>query len=188
MTVEPHLEPVVLTFGEFLLRPPSVEESGAVLELGLDSDVRLWNPRCQITDETSAIKDCLAGADWSEGSHRTFSIVYAVSGRYAGNIALHGIDWVNAQAKIGYRIARWTRGQGVATSAVRSVTSWAIGTLGLHRIVLTHGVENAASCRIAQKAGFELEGTMRMAKRFGDGRLHDEHIHALPAVPGNMSR
>ncbi|ANZ20436.1 Acetyltransferase (GNAT) domain [Streptomyces noursei ATCC 11455] len=156
-----------------------MEESSAVLELGLDSDVRMWNPRCRITDEASAIKDCLAGADWSDGSHATFSIVHGPDGRYAGNIALHGIDHVNAQAKVGYRIARWTRGQGVATAAVRSVADWALSELGLNRIVLTHGVENTASCRVAHKAGFDLEGTMRMAKRFGDGRLHDEHLHAL---------
>jgi hypothetical protein len=43
------LEPVTLTAGEFLLRPPCVDEHRAVLELGLDPQVRLWNPRCQIT-------------------------------------------------------------------------------------------------------------------------------------------
>ncbi|MFJ9613693.1 GNAT family N-acetyltransferase [Streptomyces noursei] len=179
MSLEVPLRPVVLTAGDLLLRPPSVDESSAVLELGLDSDVRMWNPRCRITDEASAIEDCLAGADWSDGSHATFSIVHGPDGRYAGNIALHGIDHVNAQAKVGYRIARWTRGQGVATAAVRSVADWALSELGLNRIVLTHGVENTASCRVAHKAGFDLEGTMRMAKRFGDGRLHDEHLHAL---------
>ncbi|WP_438296008.1 GNAT family N-acetyltransferase [Streptomyces sp. HUAS TT7] len=183
MTVEPPVQPVVLTAGDFLLRPPSVDESPAVAELGLDSDVRMWNPRCQITDEASAIQDCLTGADWSDGSHATFSVVHGDSGRYAGNISLHGIDQVNAQAKVGYRIARWTRGQGVATAAVRSVVSWALSELGLNRIVLTHGVENTASCRVAQKAGFELEGTLRMAKRFGDGQLHDEHLHALISPP-----
>ncbi|MYT33743.1 GNAT family N-acetyltransferase [Streptomyces sp. SID8354] len=158
-----------------------MEESAAVLELGIDPDVRMWNPRCQITDEASAIKDCLAGADWSDGSQATFSIVHKHGGRYAGNIALHGIDRENAQAKVGYRIARWTRGQGVATAAVHCVADWALRELGLNRIVLTHGVENTASCRVAQKAGFGLEGTLRMAKRFGDGRLHDEHLHALIA-------
>jgi RimJ/RimL family protein N-acetyltransferase len=55
--------------------------------------------------------------------------------------------------------------------------------LGLSRIVLTHGAENTASCRMAQKGGFEPEGTMRMVKRFGDGRLHDEQLHALVSRP-----
>ncbi|WP_369360033.1 GNAT family N-acetyltransferase [Streptomyces sp. cg2] len=194
MPLQLPFQPITLTTDHLLLRPPSVAESPAVLELGLDSDVRMWNPRCQITDEASALEDCLAGADWSDGSHATFSIVYrpvhghGPGGRYAGNISLHGIDQVNAQAKVGYRIARWTRGQGVATAAVRCVVGWALSELGLSRVVLTHGVENTASCRVAQKAGFDLEGTLRMAKRFGDGRLHDEHLHALVAQPGTAGR
>lgn len=175
------LEPLTLTVGEFLLRRPSVDEHREVLALGLDPDVRLWTPRCQITDEASAIRDCLAGRDWSNGTHATFSIIHHGSGRYAGNIALHSIDRANSQAKVGYRIAPWTRGQGVATAAVRSVVSWAQGDLGLTRLVLTHGVENIASCRVAQKAGFGLEDTMPMAKRFGDGQFHDEHLHVLLA-------
>ncbi|MEU5404379.1 GNAT family protein [Streptomyces sp. NPDC005963] len=173
------LEPLTLTAGEFLLRRPSVAEHMEALALGLDPDVRLWTPRCQITDEASAIRDCLAGADWSDGTHATFSIIHGGSGRYAGNIALHSIDRANSQAKVGYRIAPWTRRQGVATAAVRSVVGWAQVGLGLTRLVLTHGLENIASCRVAQKAGFELEGTVPMAKRFGDEQFHDEHLHVL---------
>jgi RimJ/RimL family protein N-acetyltransferase len=45
----------ILTTGGFLLRPPDVAEHREVRELGLDPDVRLWNPRCQITDEASVI-------------------------------------------------------------------------------------------------------------------------------------
>ncbi|MBM7172997.1 GNAT family N-acetyltransferase [Streptomyces sp. G44] len=174
-------EPLTLTVGAFLLRRPSVAEHREVLALGLDPDVRLWTPRCRITDEASAIRDCLAGRDWSDGTHATFSIVHRGSGRYAGNIALHGIDRADSRAKVGYRIAPWTRGQGVATAAVRRVVRWAQGDLGLTRLVLTHGVENIASCRVAQKAGFALEGTVPMAKRFGDDRFHDEHRHVLLA-------
>lgn len=175
--------PVVLTAGEFVLRPPSLDELSEVLALGLDPDVRLWNPRCQITDEASAVQDCLAGADWSDGSHATFSILRHDTGRYAGNIALHSIDRVNSAARVGYRIAPWTRGQGVATAALRSVADWALNNLGLHRIVLTHSVENTASCRVAQKAGFDLEATLPQPKLFGDGQPHDEHLHALLAPP-----
>jgi RimJ/RimL family protein N-acetyltransferase len=43
-------------------------------------------------------------------------------------------------------------------------------------------VENVGSCRVAQRAGFGLEGVMRSSKRFGDGRLHDEHLHAILAA------
>ncbi|WP_319717572.1 GNAT family N-acetyltransferase [Nonomuraea angiospora] len=173
---------VELRTAMFDLRPPSTTDAPEVLRLARDPDVLLWNPRCRIEDEAAAIADCLKGADWSDGTHATFSILDAESGRYVGNIALHGLDLENAQARIGYRIAPWVRGRGAATASVQAVTSWAITALQLERIVLTHAVENHASCRVAQKSGFVLEGVMRSAKRFGDGRLHDEHLHALLAA------
>jgi len=79
-------------------------------------------------------------------------------------------------------VAPWARGQGIATLAVRTVADWAFGFLGLTRLQLIHAVENPASCRIAEKAGFLLEGTMRSSYRYGDGKLHDEHIHGRLAT------
>ncbi|MGV9383077.1 GNAT family N-acetyltransferase [Nonomuraea sp. NPDC003707] len=168
-----------LSASKFNLRPPSTIDAPEVLRLARDPDVLLWNPRCRIEDEAAAVADCLEGADWSDDTRASFSILDAESGRYVGNIALHGLDWGNAQARIGYRIASWARGRGAATASVQAVTVWAVTALRLERIVLTHAVENRASCRVAQKSGFVLEGVMRSAKRFGDGRLHDEHLHAF---------
>jgi RimJ/RimL family protein N-acetyltransferase len=170
-------EPVTLIAGDFLLRPPRTVEHREVLELGLDPDVRLWNPRCQISDEAGAVADCVAGADWSDGSHATFSIIHRATDRYAGNIALHSIDASAAEARIGYRIARWARGQGLATHALDAVATWALAQRALRRILLTHAVENAASCRVADKAGFPFAEFLPSHKRFGDGLVHDEHLH-----------
>ncbi len=58
------------------------------------------------------------------------------------------------------------------------MTQWAFGETGLNRIALRHAVGNAASCAVANAAGYALEGTMRQSYRFGDGNLHDEHLHA----------
>jgi RimJ/RimL family protein N-acetyltransferase len=177
-----HPEAVILTTDRLLLRPPDAAEHREVLELGLDPDVRLWNPHCRITDEASAIQDCLTGADWSDGSHATFSIIHRDTGRYAGNIALHGIDPDTAQANIGYRVARWARGQGLATHALDTVATWALTQRAVRRIQLTHAVENTASCRVAHKSGFRLEQLLPANKRFGDGLIHDEHLHVRGAV------
>lgn len=186
-----HPGSVVLTAGEFLLRPPDVAEHREVLELGLDADVRLWNPRCRIADEASAIEDCLAGADWSDGTHATFSIVHRDTGRYAGNIALHALapDAAHGHGHIGYRVAPWARGQGVAGRAVEAVADWALTQRGLLRsILLTHAVENSASCRVAGKSGFRLERILPANKRFGDGLVHDEHLHVRDAADGGSDR
>ena len=45
-----------------------------------------------------------------------------------------------------------------------------------------HAVANPASCRVAEKAGFRLEGVLAQSHRYGDGVYHDEHLHARLAV------
>ena len=82
---------------------------------------------------------------------------------------------VNALARRGWR-------RGVATAATVAVAGWALADLGLHRLELRHSTANPASCRVAAKAGFALEGTLRSAMRHPDG-WHDMHLHGL--VPGD---
>ena len=48
------------------------------------------------------------------------------------------------------------------------------------RLENVHAVENMASCRVADKAGFALEGTLRSAMLHADG-WHDMHLHAAIA-------
>jgi RimJ/RimL family protein N-acetyltransferase len=41
-------------------------------------------------------------------------------------------------------------------------------------VQLYHAVENTASQRVAEKAGFTMEGRLRQSHRYGDGLHHDE--------------
>jgi RimJ/RimL family protein N-acetyltransferase len=69
------------------------------------------------------------------------------------------------------------RGAGVATSAVLALSAWALEEIGFCRLHLDHSTRNHASCRVATKSGYELEGTKRSAAVHDDGR-HDMHLHA----------
>ena len=86
-----------------------------------------------------------------------------------GGIQLQLIDPENANAEIGYGLLPHARGHGYAAEALRQVTEWSFATLALERIGLMHAVENEASCRVAEQAGYRLEGTLRKSHRFGDG-------------------
>ena len=60
---------------------------------------------------------------------------------------------------------------------MRLAASWGLAEWGLRRVELIHAVANPASCRVAEKAGFGLEGTVGNGERYGDGRWYDEHLH-----------
>jgi RimJ/RimL family protein N-acetyltransferase len=106
-------------------------------------------------------------------------VLDATTGRLAGNVSLWQIDLERTRsASVGYRTAPWARGQGVATTALLALTGWAFGAVGIERISLPHTVGNDASCRVAEKAGYRLEGVMRGAWREPDGTRLDDHLHA----------
>jgi RimJ/RimL family protein N-acetyltransferase len=44
---------------------------------------------------------------------------------------------------------------------LRQLTAWALAEAGAQRIVLIIDVENAASSRVAERAGYTREGVMR---------------------------
>lgn len=69
------------------------------------------------------------------------------------------------------------RGLGIATEAVRLLSDHLFGRSKVHRIRLVIHPENAASRRVAEKAGYTLEGVMRGAW-FHRGRNHDVELWA----------
>ncbi|MEO5853639.1 MAG: GNAT family protein [Nocardioides sp.] len=69
-------------------------------------------------------------------------------------------------------------GRGVVTEAVRLLVDYLFATKKQHRIHLAIVPENIASQRVAQKCGFQLEGTVRGAF-FNDGRNQDVLLYSL---------
>jgi RimJ/RimL family protein N-acetyltransferase len=99
-----------------------------------------------------------------------------------GSISVHRIDREQDEGEIGYWIAPAARGRGLAALAAGAACGWAFAVLGLHRIQLFHAVENTASARVAEKAGFTREGRLRQSHRYGDGLRHDELLRARLAT------
>lgn len=65
----------------------------------------------------------------------------------------------------------------MAARALTALTTWVFESAGFHRIEVRHSAANPASCRVAERAGFPLEGVMRGQALHTDG-WHDMHLHA----------
>ncbi|WCZ34302.1 MULTISPECIES: GNAT family N-acetyltransferase [Corynebacterium] len=78
---------------------------------------------------------------------------YVVDVRHSGNIELR------PGGVLGYNTAPWARGQGLTARALRLVAAHAY-TQGLRRLELHIAVDNAASRRTAEKAGFTYDGLL----------------------------
>lgn len=99
-------------------------------------------------------------------------------GRIVGSIGLFHADWQVGSAEIGYGVRRDARNRGYATEALVAVARWVLTEGGIQRAWLTANTDNLASIRVAEKAGFRREGTMRRAGIEDDG-LHDLALFSL---------
>jgi ribosomal-protein-serine acetyltransferase len=80
-----------------------------------------------------------------------------------GQAGLHRLDRQVGRGELTYWVAASSRGDGIATRAVRCISRFAFSALGLQRLELLTMVDNAASQRVAEKAGFVREGIRRSA-------------------------
>lgn len=171
------LVPVELTAGPLRLRPWRAGDVEAVWAALQDPDIALWNGGGVRSREDAAAL-LARRADWTSGENASWAVVDPLTDTVLGSVSLHSIDRTQADAEIGYWTTPEARGRGVAAIAVDAVCRWAFATLGVDRIELCHAVENAASGRVAAKAGFSVEGALRRSYRYGDGRKHDELLWA----------
>jgi RimJ/RimL family protein N-acetyltransferase len=86
----------------------------------------------------------------------------AVEGAAVGGIGfVIQTDVERVSAEIGYWLGEPFWGRGIMTAAVAAVTAYAIERHQLTRIFALPFASNQASCRVLEKAGYELEGRLR---------------------------
>ena len=78
-----------------------------------------------------------------------------------GSSGLQRIDWRVPKFEIGYWCRTRFAGRGYTTEAVRGITAFAFDALGAKRVEIRCDPLNQASARVAERAGFRLEGELR---------------------------
>ena len=107
--------------------------------------------------------------------------IYAVTygGRVVGNVgAIRQDDIHRLTAELGYYFDEAFWGKGIATEAVRQICAYLFTFTDIIRIFAEPFVFNRASCRVLEKAGFELEGVMRK-NAIKNGQIVDMNLYAL---------
>ena len=112
---------------------------------------------------------------WDDASCAGFAIRDAATGAVVGFAGMVQVDLVRQQGEIGYVVAPSARGRGVAGRAVSLLTGWGFAQLDLRRIELRIDPANEPSARVARRAGYRLEGTLR-SLYFKEGRRGDTDI------------
>ncbi|MEM6749654.1 MAG: GNAT family protein [Planctomycetota bacterium] len=109
-------------------------------------------------------------------------------GRIVGNTGW--FNWVSsasgsgamdiASAEIGYWVAPDAQGRGIATRATVALTHIGFHEYGLQRMTIEAEPDNRASWRVAERAGYVYEGTLRGVAHWS-GRRIDHKLYAALA-------
>ena len=116
----------------------------------------VWRPHREIKESEDHINRCNAG--WDQGTSFVWMIEDRSNGELVGSVAAspgaHGIN-------LGYLIVRECWGRGFMTEALHPLVNWFLEQPEVFRVWATCDVDNAASARVLEKAGFEFEGILR---------------------------
>ena len=161
-----------LADGLTALRPWRDTDVAALVAACHDPEISRWTRVPSPYRETDARAYLMARY---EALHAGTSAPFAVVAgneppRLLGSISLLRIAWEHARAEVGYWLAREARGQGHATRAVRLICDWGFQALALERFDLLAATGNAASQRVAERAGFTREAVLRSYITGVDGR------------------
>ncbi len=168
-----HDQPILET-GELLLRHWDGRDAAAVVAAYSDPAIQQWHARTMTTDEACAWIEHWPQR-WAEESGAGWAIT--ADGVVQGQISLRRLHLHEGSAELSYWVLPPARGRAIAARAAEAITSWLFWNVGLHRLELAHSTRNGASCRVATKAGYALEGTKRQEALHADG-WHDMHLHA----------
>jgi RimJ/RimL family protein N-acetyltransferase len=157
-----------------ILRPWEAKDVGAAVAGFADPAVQRWH--CRSMDAAEAAEwIAQITARWRAELGARWAVTEG--GVVVGQIGLGHLDLHDGCAEISYWIVPQARGRGLAPRALEALCGWAFGELGLHRLQLEHSTANPSSCRVAEKAGFRVEGVRRSAVLHQDG-WHDMEVHA----------
>ena len=170
-----------LVDGPTLLRPWRDSDAAALTAACQDPDVVRWTRVPANYTEADARAFLLYRHDAVlAGVDAPFAVVSA-DDRVLGSVALMAIEWADLRAEVGYWLAREARGHGHATRAVRLISEWGFGVLGLERIELRAATDNQASQRVAERSGFTREALLRAYFR---GKQGQEDMFAFGLLAG----
>ncbi len=109
----------------------------------------------------------------------TYAFAITIGDKAIGSIGVFRKDNIHIRtAEMGYYVAEPYWGMGIGTSAVKQAGKYIFENTDIVRIFAEPFADNAASCRILEKSGFQCEGILRK-NAVKNGKILDMKMYAL---------
>ena len=156
-----------------LLRPFRPVDVDAVFRACQDPEHRRWLPNLPEPYTRADAEQFVTGvAARGRAEGTALDTAVEAGGELVGACGVRYFDERPLGPMVGYWTAPWARGRGYAAEATRALADWAFRH-GAARVHLFADVGNAASQRVAERAGFRREGVVRSCLGYRDGLRGD---------------
>lgn len=144
------------------------------------AELRPWMPWAQALPTVEESEAVCRRARWRFLAREDLmlGLFLKQGGDFVGGSGLHRIDWSVPRFEIGYWLRTSCCGRGLMTEAVGAIAGFAFDVLSAQRVEIRCDSRNAPSRRVAERAGFSLEATLRRESRDTEGELCDTLLYA----------
>jgi len=178
-----------LSFDNYILRPVKRGDTEAFLELVNNNRERVtpYFPGIVTHCDSPAtlqkhIEERIAGA--GEGKYIPLVIKDTAAQKLAGVIQVKDIDYNALKRELGAFVDERYARKGVMLAALEQVIDYSFNEQGLNKLFLRTAQDNTAARKLAEKAGFELEGTFKSDFRTTEGQFIDLVYYGLVKKKG----
>jgi len=165
-----------------IIRAPKIGDAGEMHDAVLESldNLRPWMRWANRPQTLKGTRDFLRSScrDWGSGTEFGLPVFLKDTSTLVGWMGLFRIDWSVPRVEIGYWVRKRFEGQGYITEALNAVTDYCAECLGARRVELHIDDRNERSIRVADRCGYDLEGTLRAFVRAEDGSLENTRFYS----------
>ncbi|MET0435299.1 MAG: GNAT family protein [Cellulomonas sp.] len=181
------METFELTDGVVVLRAPGPADVDRIDALCQDPAIQEWTtvPSPYTREDAESFVTGYVADGWARGTSLNWAVRDAADDTLLGMVGL-GIEGTGS-AEIGYWLAPEARGRGLMSRSVELVLDAAFGRLGLVRVFWRAFVGNGPSRAVAERAGFRVEGELRLGG-VQRGVRRDEWVGSLLATDDRPRR
>ena len=166
-----------------VLRPWSMDDVPDLVRCCNDPEIHRWLDSMPAPyTEDDAVEFVATVADKLRDDIVRFALADASTGALWGGLGVRIV--ADGVAQTGYWVAPDARGRGVGSRAATLASRWALRTLPIARLQLFTDVDNHASIRVAEHAGFVREGVLR---NWHDNRGERRDVVMFSLVPQDVA-
>ena len=178
--------PAVWETERLRLRPWREEGAAELFRWARDPEIGPatgWLPHRDEADSLDVLRNILM-------KENTWAVTLRGSDAPLGSLSVFSTDFSrgNGEPEIGYWLARPFWGRGLIPEAVRALTDYAFGTLGLRTLRCGYFEGNEKSRRVQEKCGFVYERTRKDILWPATGEIRTEHVTRLDRETWRDSR